>query len=168
MSQENIKQVMINGCLIGISGLDAAINNISSTSQGKSDEDILNAMLELVSAVNYIPSVARNDYGMALLREYHKSQNLPVSDEPAHGFSILVLGMSCARCNQLENDVRDLLSEMKIAADLRHITDIKEMDRHGVLGSPALIINNKVVSVGEVPPKSKIRQWIIDAYSSPE
>ena len=75
--------------------------------------------------------------------------------------------MGCARCSQLEDDVRNLLSEMKIAADLRHITEVKEIARYGVLGSPALVINNKVVSVGEVPPKSKIRQWIIEACNPP-
>ena len=58
-----------------------------------------------------------------------------------------------------------LLSEMKIAANLRHITDLKEIAHYGLLGSPALVINNKVLSVGEVPPKSKIRQWIIEAYN---
>jgi hypothetical protein len=54
---------------------------------------------------------------------------------------------------------------MKIAADLRHVTDIKEIARYKLLGSPALVINNNVVSVGEVPPKSKIRQWIIEIYN---
>jgi hypothetical protein len=61
--------------------------------------------------------------------------------------------------------VRDLLSEMKIAASLRHITDIKEISRYKLLGSPALVINKQVVSIGEVPPKSKIREWIIEAYT---
>jgi small redox-active disulfide protein 2 len=168
MSEENVKQVMINGRLIGIAGVEDAINKISLTAQGKSDEEICNGLLELVSSTNFIPSGARNNYGKALLREYQKSQNLPFADEPSQGFSIAVLGMSCTRCNQLESDVRDLLSELKIAADLRHVTDMKEIAHYGVLGSPALVINNKVVSVGEVPPKSKIRQWIIDAYSSPE
>jgi hypothetical protein len=32
------------------------------------------------------------------------------------------------------------------------------------MGAPALVVNNKVVSAGEVPPKSKICQWIIDAF----
>ena len=47
---------------------------------------------------------------------------------------------------------------MKIAADLRHITDPKEIARFGVMGEPALVVNNKIVSVGEVPPKSKISE----------
>ena len=81
----------------------------------------------------------------------------------AYGLNISVLGMGCARCSQLLSDVLDILSELKIAADLRHITDFKEIAHYQVMGSPTLVINNKVVSSGEVPPKSKIRQWIIEA-----
>jgi hypothetical protein len=112
-----------------------------------------------------VPPVAQDAYGYALLREFKIAQGLLVAEEPSHGLNIAVLGMSCARCSQLENDVRDLLSEMKIAANLHHITDLKEIAHYGLLDSPALVINNKVMSVGEVPPKSKIRQWIIEAYN---
>jgi predicted DsbA family dithiol-disulfide isomerase len=100
-----------------------------------------------------------------VLREYKIAQGLSVAQETAHVLTIAVLGMGCTRCSQLESDIRDLLSEMKIAADLQHITDIKEISRYGVLGTPALVINKKVLAVGEVPPKSKIRQWIIDAHN---
>lgn len=77
--------------------------------------------------------------------------------------NIEVVGIGCARCNQLENDERDLLSEMQLAASLQHVTDGKEIARYKLLGSPALVINKKVVAAGEVPPNSKIRQWIIEA-----
>jgi hypothetical protein len=90
---------------------------------------------------------------------------LLVAEEPGHILNTAVLGVGCIRYSQLENDVRDLLSEMKIAADVRHIINLKEIARYGLLGSPALVINNNVLSVGEVPPKSKIRQWIIEAYN---
>ena len=66
-----------------------------------------------------------------------------------------ILGMGCARCSQLENDVRDLLSEMKIAANLRHVTDFKEIAHYKLLGSPALVINNKVVCVAKFLRKVK-------------
>jgi protein-disulfide isomerase len=52
---------------------------------------------------------------------------------------------------------------MQIAADIRHVTDIREISHFGILGAPALVINNKVVAVGEIPPKSLIRRWITDA-----
>ena len=123
-------------------------------------------MLSEIALNNYVPRAAQDAYGHALLREFEIAQGLLIAEEPSHGLNIAVLGMSCARCSQLEDDVRDLLSEMKIAANLHHITDLKEIAHYGLLGSPALVINNKVFSVGEVPPKSKIRQWIIEAYNS--
>jgi hypothetical protein len=123
-------------------------------------------LLSEIALNNYVPRAAQDAYGHALLREFEIAQGLLIAEEPSHGLNIAVLGMSCARCSQLEDDVRDLLSEMKIAANLHHITDLKELAHYGLLGSPALVINNKVFSVGEVPPKSKIRQWIIEAYNS--
>ncbi len=168
MPKKEIKQVMINGRLIGIFGLDEAINEIAEISKGLSDDEIQKKLLELISRNNYVPANIEEAYGKAAWREFEIVQGLPVAPEYVAGFKIAVLGMGCARCSQLESDVRDILSEMKIAADLQHITDAKEIARYGVMGSPALVINNKVVSVGEVPPKSKIRQWIIESYNLQE
>jgi hypothetical protein len=162
MAEDNIKQIMINSHLVGIVGLDDAIKKINPQTQ--SDEAIKNNLLKIISVNNYIPSSARDAYGNALLREFKIAHGLPVAEEPVQGLNIEVVGMGCARCDELENDVRDLLSELNIAAGLRHVSDIKEIARYKLLGSPALVINNKVVSVGEVPPKSKIREWIIEAY----
>jgi len=165
MAQEEIKQIMINDHLVGIVGLDDIVKKTVETHRGKSDEDIKSSLLSEIVVNNYVPPAAQDAYGNALLREFKIAQGLLVAEEPSHGLNIAVLGMSCARCSQLEDDVRDLLSEMKIAANLHHITDLKEIAYYGLLGSPALVINNKVLSVGEVPPKSKIRQWIIEAYN---
>ena len=163
MPKNEIKQVMINGKLIGISGLDEAISDIAGIPSGLGDDEIQKRLLELISLNNYIPANMREAYGKAILREFKIAQGLPVASEHVSGLRIAVLGMGCARCSQLESDVRDILSEMKIAADLRHVTDFKEIASYGVMGSPALVINKKVVSVGEVPPKSKIRQWITES-----
>ncbi|MCX5847969.1 MAG: thioredoxin family protein [Deltaproteobacteria bacterium] len=162
MAEDKIKQIMINGRLVGIVGLDDAIKKISL--QANSDEEIKNSLLKDISINNYVPPSALDSYGNALLREFKIAEGILVAEETVRGLNIEVVGMGCARCGQLENDVRDLLSEMKIAASLRHITDVKEIARYKLLGSPALVINNKVVSVGDVPPKSKIRQLIIEAY----
>lgn len=164
MAEDSIKQIMINGHLIGIVGLCDAIKKINP--QTDTDEEIKNKLLQDISINNYVPSSAREDYADALLREFKIANDLPVKEEPVQGLNIEIVGMGCARCDQLENDVRDLLSEMNIAAGLRHVTDIKEIARYKLLGSPALVINRKIVSVGEVPPKSRIRQWIIEAYNA--
>lgn len=159
---------MINGRMIGISGLEEAIKEVGRIAGELGDSEIQERLFEIISRNNYVPSNIQNAYEIAVLREFKKAQGLPVAPEHVTGFKIAVLGMGCARCSQLESDVRDILSEMKIAADLQHITDLKEIAGYGVMGSPALVINNKVVSVGEVPPKSKIRQWIIESCNLPE
>jgi len=163
MPEESVKQVMINNRSIGIVGLDAAIAKAKATCADKSDAEISDYLILAVSDHNYIPTPTREAYAKALLRQYKIEQNISVAPESARGLRIYVLGLGCARCSQLEDDIRDLLSEMKIAADLRHITDIKEIARYGIMGAPALVINDKVVSVGDVPPKSRLRQWIMEA-----
>jgi len=150
MAEDDVRQVMIHGRLIGIVGLDDVIMKTAQTLQGSTDEKIQNSLLAAVSINNYIPAAAREDYGRALLREFKIAQNLPVEQDSFNGLIIAILGAGCTRCNQLEDD-------------LHHVTVLKEIARYGVMGAPALVVNNKVVSVGEVPPKSKIRQWIIDA-----
>ena len=43
---------------------------------------------------------------------------------------------------------------------IEHVTDIKEIGKYGVMVIPALIINGKVKSVGKVPSKSKLIDWL--------
>jgi small redox-active disulfide protein 2 len=164
MLKNEIKQVMVNGKVVGISGLDEAIREIAGMKSGSSEEEIQKRLLAIISLHNYVPANMQEAYGKAVLREFKTAQGLPVAQDAIPGLKIAVLGMGCTRCSQLESDVRDILSELKIAADLQHITDLQEIARYGVMGSPALVINNKVVSVGEVPPKSKIRQWITETF----
>ena len=54
----------------------------------------------------------------------------------------------------------EVLSELDLPADLEHVSDIKEIGKYGVMGTPALLINNKVMCVGRVPPKIRIKEWL--------
>jgi hypothetical protein len=164
MAENEIKQVMINGRLTGISGLTEVIKEVAGISGNFSDEEIQKKLLELVAVRNYIPASAHEAYGKAILREFKIAQGKHVDEEPFSGFRIAVLGAGCMRCTQLESDVRDILSELNIAADLQHIVDLKEISRYGLMGLPALVIGNKVLAVGEVPPKNKIRRWIKENF----
>ena len=55
------------------------------------------------------------------------------------------------------------MAEMNLAGELTHVEDVKEIGRYGVMGTPALIINGKVVAVGSVPEKKNIQQWLTEA-----
>jgi len=73
------------------------------------------------------------------------------------------LGPGCVQCDRLEQDLMQVMSETGIVADIEHVRDIKEIGQYGVLGTPALLINGQVKSVGKVPMKSKMIEWLKEA-----
>jgi len=167
MAEKNIRQIMIDGRLISISGLDEAISSTAKAHAQSSDAEKKEILLQAVSRNNYIAPAAAAAYGRALLREYKTAQGQSVPEEIPRNLTSYVLGAGCTRCGELTADIRNILSEMQIAADLRHLNDCREIAGYGVTETPALVINGKVVSSGVVPPKSQIRQWITEAYSHP-
>ena len=73
---------------------------------------------------------------------------------------IQVLGVGCARCQELEKRVRDTLAEQNIAAEVEHVTDLKTFASMGVFMTPGLVVDGKVVSQGKLPSKTEIAGWI--------
>ena len=119
-------------------------------------------MLRQLGKKNYIPDSCKKEYAAAFLREFKKFRGEPV-EAASEGLTITVLGPGCAQCNRLEREVMAVLAEMQLPATLDHVTDINRFADYGVMGTPALVINGKVVSVGSVPPRIKIRRWLADA-----
>ncbi|NLA74432.1 MAG: thioredoxin family protein [Deltaproteobacteria bacterium] len=73
---------------------------------------------------------------------------------------IKVLGPGCKRCESAMQNVTDALAEAGISANVVKITDTLEIAKHGVFGTPAIIVNGKVKSVGKIPTKDEIKAWI--------
>lgn len=71
---------------------------------------------------------------------------------------IQVLGIGCARCQELEQRVRDTLAEMNLAAEVEHIKDLKKFAAMGVFMTPGLVVDGKVVSQGKVPSKDELKK----------
>jgi predicted DsbA family dithiol-disulfide isomerase len=65
----------------------------------------------------------------------------------------------------MEMDVREVLAEMKLPAELLHVTDVREIGKYGVMGVPALVINDRVVCVGQTPHANEIKEWLQAAMS---
>ena len=85
----------------------------------------------------------------------------PIQEEKPAGLVIKVLGQGCNNCRELTQRIMDVMSELNLAADLEHVTDIKEIARYRVMGIPALIINGKILSVGPVPSKKQLTNWLL-------
>ncbi len=67
----------------------------------------------------------------------------------------------CANCKKVEQLVLEVLKETKITAELIKVTDIQEIMSFGVMSTPSLVINNKVMVVGKVPAKNTIKELIM-------
>ncbi len=168
MTNKDITQIVVNHNKIGIVGLMDAVESMAPQFSGRSDDEIQAELLRRLSEANYIPGKLTEDYGRALLREYKKMLGMPVEEEeePSRGLEIRILGPGCARCDMMMKEVMSVLSEMGLAANVEHVTDVREIVRYGVMGSPALVISGRVVSVGQVPERGKIKKWIAEAETN--
>jgi small redox-active disulfide protein 2 len=68
-----------------------------------------------------------------------------------------ILGKGCKKCHQLEANVREAIATLKLDAEIIHITDPIAIAQRGVMTTPALAINGKVVSKGQVLPSEQIQ-----------
>jgi small redox-active disulfide protein 2 len=75
---------------------------------------------------------------------------------------IKIFGTGCPRCNELEKMCFNILAENNIDADLQKVTDIKEIALSGVISTPALMINDKIVLSGMLPTKESLLKIISD------
>jgi small redox-active disulfide protein 2 len=70
--------------------------------------------------------------------------------ENKQGASIKVLGSGCAKCHQLEANVKEALEQLGIDTTIEHVTDFSQIAAYGVMTTPALVVDGKVVSYGKV------------------
>ncbi len=73
---------------------------------------------------------------------------------------IKVLGPGCPKCQQTEQTVMDALQEAGVAADVEKVTGTMEIAKYGVFGTPAVVVDGEVKSVGKIPSKEDIKSWI--------
>jgi Thioredoxin domain len=163
MSSDEITKIKIGKDRIGIVGLKIALAEVAETSAARTDGEIRTELFRRLDRRNYIPESAHEAYGRAFLRAFKKFTGRPVENSDVDGLEIKVLGPGCARCNQLEQDLIAIMAEMNLPADIEHVTDALEISSYGVMGTPALIINGAVKSVGSVPSRAKLKTWLTEA-----
>ena len=162
MSRDDVTPVRINKQSIGLVGFKQIVEEMAEPFADSSDIEVRDELIRRISRKNYIPDAAKEAYGKALLREFNKFLGRPYEEEAPEGLEVKVLGPGCARCEGLERDVMEVMAEMKLAGAVEHVRDIKEIASYGVMGTPALVVNGKVVSVGKVPSKAKIKKWLTE------
>lgn len=73
---------------------------------------------------------------------------------------IKILGSGCANCNALEKSTVDALKELNLNDTIEHITDFAVIASYGVMSTPALVVDGKVVSYGKVLKANEIVEII--------
>jgi hypothetical protein len=161
MSEDKITRINVGGHATGIIGLQPILEEVAKEFKGRTDDEIKSELLNRLSKKNYISS--RDLYGHAFLREFKKFVGEPFEDTEAGGLEIKVLGPGCPRCEKLEQDLMAIMAELNIAAGLEHVRDPLKIGNFGIMGMPALIINGEVKAAGSVPPKNKLKEWLLEA-----
>ncbi len=74
---------------------------------------------------------------------------------------IKVLGPGCTNCKTLERRTREALDELKLTASVEKIVDYKEIAAFGIMRTPGLVIDEKVVIAGSVPPVDELKKILL-------
>jgi len=73
---------------------------------------------------------------------------------------IKVYGSGCSNCKKLEAMCYEVLQEQNINATVEKVTDIQEIVKTGIMSTPGLEINGKMISHGKLPTKATLIHWI--------
>lgn len=76
---------------------------------------------------------------------------------------VKVLGPGCARCKTLTEMVRQAAEQAGVAIHLEKVEDMATIVGYGIMGTPGLMIDGKVVHAGSLPDLKKIAAWLQDA-----
>ena len=74
--------------------------------------------------------------------------------------NIKVLGGGCCKCENLLEAVKEAVAEKGIEAEIEYITDMGKIMEYGIMSTPALMIDNKVVSMGRVLKAKDIARYL--------
>jgi small redox-active disulfide protein 2 len=76
---------------------------------------------------------------------------------------IKILGTGCAKCRKLYAEAEKAIAASGAAVELEKVEALDEIVRHGVMVTPALVLDDAVKACGRVPPVSEIVGWIAAA-----
>ena len=80
---------------------------------------------------------------------------------------IKVLGSGCPNCKTLESRTREALKQLGMDAMVEKVTDYQQIASYGIMRTPGLVIDEKVVLSGIVPPVEKLKE-MLGEYRSPQ
>jgi len=77
--------------------------------------------------------------------------------------TIKILGTGCPKCKTLESKVREVVAQHNISCEVEKVTELSKIMNYGVMMTPALVINEQVKSMGDIPGETQILKWLQEA-----
>jgi small redox-active disulfide protein 2 len=77
--------------------------------------------------------------------------------------TVKVLGSGCENCKKVESVARKVVMTMGFQAEVIKVTDWVEIKKYPILGTPGLVINEKVVCAGRIPTEAEVTTWMVNA-----
>jgi small redox-active disulfide protein 2 len=76
---------------------------------------------------------------------------------------VKVLGSGCENCKKVEGIARKVVTTMGMKAEVIKVTDWDEIRKYPILGTPGLVVNEKVVCAGRIPTEAEVTTWLVNA-----
>ncbi|MFZ5766090.1 MAG: thioredoxin family protein [Thermodesulfobacteriota bacterium] len=154
------KKIKIGRATVGLIGLDQALQQALAMEIGP--EEAVDFLFAAISRDNYVPPAAVDLYREALGNEFARATGSGKGG--AQQLTIKILGPGCVSCNRLNTMIFDIMQRLDIAADIEQIHDLDEIWRHGVITTPALIINGAVTCAGRMPSPAEVEKWLVEEW----
>ena len=99
---------------------------------------------------------------MEITDETQSDSNSPAAD--AGKTVIKILGPGCRNCQALEKNVKEALTAMGKDAVIEHVTDYGQISSYGVMSTPGLVVNEKLISYGKVLSTADLEKVLKDLF----
>jgi small redox-active disulfide protein 2 len=74
--------------------------------------------------------------------------------------TVKILGSGCANCRKLEGVAREAAGKADVQAEFVKVTAMQDIMAYDVLSTPALVINEELVSSGRIPTVAEVQRWM--------
>jgi small redox-active disulfide protein 2 len=168
-SPKGLRKIKVGDTVAGVTGLDELLETAFERGWQPEQPGLADHLVAgLRAAGNYVDRGSEPAYRETLLTIYRdffekkQKQGAPAIKESKRGgkMKIEILGPGCARCRATEANIRKALAELQVEAEVVHVSDVREIAKRGVMLTPGLVVDGKLVCKGRIPEVTEIKSWL--------